>query len=164
MLRTSDENSTRGHSSSPEQQGHLQLSDVGDEHECTKSRITEHERAQIWAVLSKETSKTSIGSAEGRGASGANTTGFRRSAPTATTTTTTMKVEFGDAGSDPTKQLHRRDSRTKRIGEAFKRIFMNDQTVVRGGSTHHRRDSWDDIYRNKDASKIRPIHEEYGIL
>lgn len=147
MLRTSEENSSRGPSSSPEQlqvQFASHVEDGGDNQ--TRAHITDDERAQIWAVLTKETSKTS------------SINGINHTKSKTSSTTTGLKNEDGTSKTRP-----RSDSKTKRLGRAFKKIFMNEQ-VVDYSKSRNRRDSWDDIYRNKDAAKIRPIHEEYGVL
>lgn len=166
MMRSSDENSTRERSSShsPEhQQIHFSshVEDI-DDGTCSRAHISDLERAQIWAALSKESSKSNASSG-GVGITTTNTGGTNHHHSLTSTesgksgSTTHRKGTGGDV------PLKRRDSKVKKFGAALKRVFMNDQTVVDRRASR-RRDSWDDIYRSKDAAKIRPIHEEYGIL
>lgn len=53
-------------------------------------------------------------------------------------------------------------SKAKRLGKALKRLFMNEQ--LPRATTSNRKDSWDELYRTKDLGKIRPVHEEFGVL
>lgn len=148
MLRSSEDNTSHGPSSSPEQlqvQFVTHVENVGDDG-LSRAHITDDERAQIWAALSMETSKTS------------SLNGGTQTKNKISTTTADLKDADGLNKTRP-----RSDTKTKRFGRAFKKIFMNEQ-VVDYSKAKNRRDSWDDIYRNKDAAKIRPIHEEYGVL
>lgn len=120
-----------------------QADDATDAYDSKSSRahITDLERAQIWAALSARDSQTSKGS---------STHQPYVFAPTA------IGTQF--KSSPHTKP--RRASKSKRLGNAIKRIFLNNEQNVGRKS----RDSWDDIYRDKDNAKVRPIHEEYGVL
>lgn len=148
MLRRSEDNSS-GQSSSPE---HLQAqfpdivdksSDTLDEATApSRAQITEAERAQIWAALSAKESKSS----DNHGGGG----GVHKDTSIRTLHTVPSQPTFKTS----------RDSKSKRLRDVIRRIFMNDEKHV----SKNKRDSWDDIYRNKDNAKIRPIHEEYGVL
>ncbi|CCG83703.1 protein of unknown function [Taphrina deformans PYCC 5710] len=162
MLRSSDEHSARDDlrmSSPVEPQvqfaSHVETIDHDD---CSRNVISEAERAQIWAALSQETSKSSsLHHGHGDLNNGPHTVVGGGGGKDGSLSRLT-KISTDDDKSS----TKRTSSKVKKFGSAFKRIFMNDQTVPTSRS--RRRDSWDDIYRCKDADKVRPIHEEYGAL
>lgn len=65
-----------------------------------------------------------------------------------------------DSLDQTTQPPTRKQSGAKRFGLALKNLFMNEQPSSHAAAAErrarNRRDSWDNLYKSKDVSKVRP--------